>query len=580
MKFSTARNNRFWKRLGHHKALSIPSFMLALAFTASLSFTFDAVRLSNFSWTWIPINLISVAGALLLIVPAVLLKAKRNVQGDNQPVFNLVIAGLYFGIKNVITLYITPLLGIPDEGVLFVRFFGGVVIGIAVLVIYTNIVGTRLERENSLNKLGEVESLLLDFREIAFDRLEEENLVAAQRAVKTLTPQIDELKRSVSQSKDIVSLANRLKAFIENDLRPLGSKLAEDAFQLSKLEPSKPSESAKEGELFVNISSSIRVWISFFPVPLTLIMISSYAIPEATLLDNLLASAAFGLTLALLKVLLRKMPEISVSRAFIAITVIALISAFPTYYLLALIPNPLGVSELMPVFYCLPGFAVLSASQAYILDQKQARAEARLNEVIRDLEFQNKIYEQKVWLTRHGWYLLLHGVVQPALTSAAIRASHFSDLTEETKSQILSDLERALDSLSKDKEERRSIEEHIAEIQSVWTGVCEVSSSVDVKVTALAESNPTLVRVLNEILKEVASNAVRHGNASKLDIKLTVASANSVRVHVANNGRKPNMDNASSVGSLMLEALCLSRSLEWNSNAKVTEFKAIVPVSG
>jgi two-component sensor histidine kinase len=86
--------------------------------------------------------------------------------------------------------------------------------------------------------------------------------------------------------------------------------------------------------------------------------------------------------------------------------------------------------------------------------------------------------------------------------------------------------------------------------------------------------------VLNEILKEVASNAVRHGNASKLDIKLTVASANSVRVHVANNGRKPNMDNASSVGSLMLEALCLSRSLEWNSNAKVTEFKAIVPVSG
>jgi hypothetical protein len=30
----------------------------------------------------------------------------------------------------------------------------------------------------------------------------------------------------------------------------------------------------------------------------------------------------------------------------------------------------------------------------------------------------------------------------------------------------------------------------------------------------------------------------------------------------------------------MLEALCLSRSLEWNPKAKATEFKAIVPVSG
>jgi two-component sensor histidine kinase len=554
--------------------------MLALAFTVSLSFTFDAVRLSSFSLMWIPINVISVAGALLLIVPVVVYKAKKNVRGDKQPVFNLIVAGLYFGIKNVFTLYITPLLGIADEGMIATRFFGGVVIGIAVLVIYTNIVGTRLERENSLNKLGKAESLLLNFREIAFDRLEEENLVAAKRAVRALTPQIETLKQSVRQSEDIVSLANRLKAFIENDLRPLGAKLAQDAFELSKLESAKSSKMPEEGELFVNISSSIRVWVSFFPVPLTLMMISSYAIPDATLLDILLASAVFGVTLAFLKLLLKRLPEIPVSRAFIAITFIALISALPTYYLLAVIPNPLGVPELMPVFYCLPGFAVLSASQAYILDQKQARVEARLSEVIRDLEFQNKIYEQKVWLTRHGWYLLLHGVVQPALTSAAIRASHVTDLTEQTKSQILSDLERALESLSTNKQDIRSIEEHISEIQSVWKGVCEVSSSVDTKVITLAESNPTLVRVLNEILKEVASNAVRHGNASKLDIKLTVASATSVRVHVANNGRKPTLDNTSSVGSLMLEALCLSRSLEWNPKAKATEFKAIVPVSG
>ena len=554
--------------------------MLALGFTASLSFTFDAVRLSNFTWLWVPVNIVSVTGALLAIIPFAVLKAKKNVNGENQPVFNLVAAGVFFGVKNTITLYTAPFFGIEDEGLLVVRFLGGVIIGVAVLIIYTNIVGTRLEREISLKKLADAESMLIEFREFAFDRLEEENLVAAKRAAKTLSPQIEELKRSVRQSEDIVSLANRLKGFIENNLRPLGSKLTEDAFELSKLEPAKPSKSAQEDEIFVNLSSSIRVWVSFFPIPLTLIMISSYAIPEASIVDNLLASLAFAATLGLLKVLLRRMPEVPVSKAFTAITLIAVVSAFPTFLILAAIPNPLGVPELLPVFYVLPGYSVLSASLAYILDQKQGRAEARLNQVVRDLEFQNKIYEQKVWLTRHAWYLMLHGVVQPALTSAAIRASHGTTFTDETKTLILSDLERALDSLRETKEDTRSIDEHIAEIQSVWTGVCEVSSSVAAKVSSIGKNNPTLVRVLNEIMKEVVSNAVRHGGASMLEIKLTADSANTIGVLISNNGDKPDETQTSNVGSLMLEALCLTRSLEWNPEKDATEFKAVVPISG
>ena len=578
MTLSAITSTRFWRRLGQHNVIGWPLLAVASIFIAILSFAFDAVRLKNITVLWIPANALSIALVLLVAIPVVMLKRRSNRGGQRQPLFNIVFSSLFFAFKNVSMLYIAPIFGIYDEGVPAVRFLGGIVLGFSVLVLFTNVVGSRLERESSMAKLRDTEVNLRSFREAAFEQLEEENQIAAAKAVSALTPQLEELKISVKQSQDIVSLAHKMSSFIKNELRPFSSELSNDAIKLTAGDTSPEPRGEEEPEPKINLSRSIRVGITLLPIIVLHYLIAAFAIPAATGVDTLTASIVFACSVAVLKIALIRVPDLSLRGSFSAILAVALVAPIPSFYLLSQIPNIEGVPELLPVFYILPGWSVIASSQAYILDQRLSRIEMQLNKVVEELARENKLYEQKAWLARHGWYLLLHGVVQPAITTAAIRASNAPSITEDVKTQILSDLQRALDSLTQNKPANESLEFNISEIKSVWKGICEVDFAVTEEVYDKANSDAVISQVINEILKEVVSNAVRHGNASEVKIQMALDGPNDIEIVAINDGTKPVRDRVESVGSRMLAAICLERSLLWNSTTKKTEFKALIPI--
>jgi signal transduction histidine kinase len=142
---------------------------------------------------------------------------------------------------------------------------------------------------------------------------------------------------------------------------------------------------------------------------------------------------------------------------------------------------------------------------------------------------------------------------------------------------VLADLQRALAALSEPLPAAQNLSFNISEIESVWHGLCEVDVQVSDQVVELAENNPILNQVINEVLKEVVSNAVRHGNASKVDINLMLAGSNDVSIVAINDGSEPESNRPESVGSRMLEALCLERNLSWSPASKSTMFKALIP---
>ncbi len=193
-------SRRFWTRLGNPNAIGIRLLSVALAFIAMLSFAFDVVRLNNFTWAWIPANLLGILLTLAIILPAVIIKRKRNVNQEQQPWFNAVVASLFFGFKNLSMLYITPLFGIVDEGLPAFRFIGGLLLGFTLLVLFTNVAGNRLQRESNLAKLQEIEAELLSFRSAALEQLEDENREAALKTFKVLSPQLEELQVAVKNS--------------------------------------------------------------------------------------------------------------------------------------------------------------------------------------------------------------------------------------------------------------------------------------------------------------------------------------------------------------------------------------------
>lgn len=545
---------------------------------AILSYAFDAVRLQSFTILWVPANLIAISIVSMVAFPILIWKRRSNPERKNQPVFNLLFVSLFFALKNLSMLWVTPLFGIVDVGVPILRFAGGLSLGVALFILFTNISVGRFEREATMSKLGETEQGLNSFRSAAFGKLEEENRIASDKAMSALTPQLEELKRSVAQSKDIVALAKKMTDFIQFELRPFSSKLAKDAKVLtSKVEPSNtynPDFITAD----ISLANSIRVWIAFLPVPFLFYLISSFAIPNATVFEIVLASLISLATLSLIKLSLKKFSKVSPIKALTLLTFVALLPGLPSYYFLSQIPSIGGVPELEPCIYILPGLSLLASSQAHILDRILSRVEEKLRRVILELSRENKIYEQKAWLARHGWYLLLHGVVQPCLTTASMRASSNQGANKEVRALITSDLERAIESLNLGPSESRQLAFNVAEIKSVWEGICEIDVEFDPGVELVADNQDTANRVINEILKEVVSNAIRHGNATAVKITMHLESAEDLNILVTNNGDRPVNDSKSNVGSRMLDALCLHKSLLWNEDSELTEFRALVPL--
>ena len=575
MNFSFS-SEKFWNRLGHPNAMGGPLLVLALIFIAVLSFAFDAVRLGDYSWSWIPVNVVGVCLGLVVVIPAQVIQRRRNPQQDRQPWFNISFSSLFFGIKNLSTLYVAPIFGIADVGEPAYRFIGGLIIGFSVLALYTNFVGNRLERESALVRLQETEQELISFREAAFGKLEEENKEAALNAYKALSPQLNDLREAVKESKDILTLASKLSEFIKSELRPFSRNLSMEAIKLSKSADSS-SNSIAEPEITVNLSNSIRIWNTVVPVPLVLFVLTSFVIPRLTASEIVIASLIFTATLALIKLATAWIKPMSVLSAFVATTALAYLSAVPVYMYLYSIPNPNGIPELLPAFLIIPAWSFIAASLAHILDLKQAKIEEMLSSVIKELSRENKLYEQKAWLASHSWYLLLHGVVQPALTSASIRVSRAERLDSATKMQVMQDLQRAIDALSQNRATGQTLSTSISEIQSVWEGVSEVKVDIAPEVQELALKNQLVNTVLNEILKEVVSNAIRHGNALSVVANVLLLENTNLMILITNDGLKPTREKIESVGSKMLDAFCIERTLNWNQVTQRTEFKAVVP---
>ena len=578
MKLKNFTKTRFWIRLGQPNVIGHNLLFVALIAVAILSFTFDAVRLQNYSIMWLPVNLVGAVIVLAVAIPVLLLKRNANELGRNQPTFNILFAGFCMGLKNLTILPLAALFGIADSGVPVVRFLNGFVIGVALLILYSNVVGTRIARTNSLNELRAIEVELKKFRFAVFSELEDESRIAAQNAAISLIPQLQNLKILVQSSNDLIEYADRLSKFVSNEIRPFAEKLAFDAVALATAQVAETSITEHDEEVKIRPFSAVRFWLSVAPIPFCFYLLSLFALPVLTQSDAFIAAFVFALSLLICKIALVRVRPLSISEAFATITVVAFVASIPSYLLLATVPTEGAVAQLIPTFLIIPAWLVISSSMTYILDLWQATTEAKLTLGINDLARENKLYEQKAWLARHGWYLMLHGIVQPAITSASVRAASAQVFSADTVTAIEADLQRALDALSLNEPPRIELSEGIENIQQLWQGVCDVKVDLSESARKVLEQQATACLVLNEVLKEVVSNSVRHGNASKTIVSIGLDDLGDIKIVSANDGKRPLGTLVESLGSRMLDAVCVDRSLLWNEETQLTEFRATIPV--
>lgn len=200
----------------------------------------------------------------------------------------------------------------------------------------------------------------------------------------------------------------------------------------------------------------------------------------------------------------------------------------------------------------------------------------QIDELNKERARQLALIDQAVWVARRNWSYLVHGTVQGALTVAISRVQLSKTVTKELAAQVLQDVERARAALNQTQSFSQSWTEVWPQIEQTWDGVCQVTHSITPEAEALLGSSSATSTCVAEIAKELVSNAFRHGKATQVDISISTATEQDLRITSTNNGSSVQKGRVEGIGSEMFDELTTQWS--WKNTPKGPRFTALVPV--
>lgn len=187
------------------------------------------------------------------------------------------------------------------------------------------------------------------------------------------------------------------------------------------------------------------------------------------------------------------------------------------------------------------------------------------------------LLDQAVWVARRNWSYLVHGTVQGALTVALSRLQLAEKITPELVGQVLSDVERAKSALEDSQDFGQHWDLVLPQIKQTWDGVCELNHQISSPANKLLDENPAASICVTEIVKELVSNAFRHGKANQVSIEISLDEIGDIQLVSTNNGLSVSEDRLQGIGSEMFDEL--TSSWHWKNTPKGPRFSAVVPVS-
>ena len=101
----------------------------------------------------------------------------------------------------------------------------------------------------------------------------------------------------------------------------------------------------------------------------------------------------------------------------------------------------------------------------------------------------------------------------------------------------------------------RTLSEELARKVGLWDGLCEISCALEPESLNV---DSTAAVTIGRIVEEGISNAIRHGKASSIQIRITRVDESLVQITVSDNGLGPQHGRAS-VGSAYVQQASANR---------------------
>ena len=568
---SRLNNPRLWGR---------ELFIFAFIVNAVLTVVMDVVRQGSITWLWLVPFAVTFAAATLLGFGASIV-VRRFAGNPRLWLLNMFFAVVIGSLKNFAVGFVADMLGLANDATAAYRLFGGAIMGIALVFFLAMSIGARASHREAVSQLVYLQTGLVNRKKRLEQTVEDENAKLVRTTNEILIPKLRNIEELLSQGDSSHETIQALRSTIENDIRPLTRDIQPAALlsTLSSTEERQVKIRKIRFPKLIDLRSAIRPTASWIYNAISFgVLIFFFAGFLGSLLIDITVTIEV-LLLALAKRLI-SVDKKSRGKALFQLSVIALLCSIPNYLVVIyLSEGKTSLFALTALVIIISVGSLWGSAYSSILDTERLRVEKEIAKENEDLAHEIAIYEQRIWVFKKSWQLLLHGTVQAALTAALTRLTMPTDDEVLRSALVRQDLARAKVSLQATPVRELDLHRCIADITSSWRGVCDVSVKVSERAARALKRSFEVMFGVNEIMREAVSNSVRHGAATVVEIEIDRESDDLIQFTSKNNGIPLSLQASKGMGSKMMDELTLDWSLTQDERLRKTVLRASIPVA-
>jgi hypothetical protein len=537
------------------KAISWPVLLTGTILSVVIHFAPSGNTVHGQVWVRL---LISVIGYLPSIgFVALIHKLIRGINCQNLKII-LVLASYLVGgaLRGIFFSYVFFHLGMSDSLNIIFRIFGSAIpFGFATAVATISVGALRESRLRIKLFLEKQDELRLALQEVARTRSSFENRVSSE-IEKRVEAEIKQLTGKPEQAMLI-----ELKSLVGDFVRPLSHSLASAVpnWQPAKVLETKVGWRATLQKLNPAMALRPILLTTMSAVTAAPAFFTFFGWQRALVMEAISIATIFSLTYAI-NPLLRRLPNSLplIVRALLT-TGSLLVVAIPA----GLLSDWYSNDSVNTHFVFESSLTVVPTLGWIILLGGAANASSRdvevnLAETISKLSWLRARINLVNWFEHGELSRLLHGEIQSAL--------HFGILQFEvnpgTYGDAIEEMQRRIHDAFTRKSQPLDFEKQLFDLADFWKDICMISWSVDQNSADLIAYDEIGKSALLDIISESCGNAIRHGQAKNVWIKVQNKDAEVVGLSVANDGTPAKPTDTVGLGTNILDACTLEWSLK------------------
>jgi hypothetical protein len=578
---------RLLRRYGSRDLWSIRLILVSAPIYALASYAFDAIRVDNYSLTWVGIAIITYFELIVLGLMARYLTPKSWWKTRASALVNLTYVMVIGAVKNTSVAALALNLNLETKIDWFMRAFGGATMAVSISIFFVLLAGSWLEHQETMKNLMAKRRELLGLQDNAafIVASEQQDLIDETRRV--IEPKLMQIQTFLATGISAENIIEQMRLLLNESIRPLSRALQIQAsgFQLT------PTQSSEVPETRLRLPDKFTIFTCIFPVPTwaivtaTMTWVHYMLFPDQPILLALLSSLPSLAILAIAKLMSKPVGAVRAMSAILAFAGLSIAITVTSVFALQILQGLGGFAVVFSLSHLITS-TVVTFAFAYVSlinrDRRDLEASTRL--ATEQLEIELKVFEQALWLNRKSWGYLLHGTVQARLTAAIARLGAISELNSQAVDEVEASIRTIRNSLAAPRPISIDLASELANLKASWRGVCDVVIEVEKGIPRALKENHELAFCVNELCKEAISNAFRHGAAKNATIKIALVDTQLFQLTIVNDGRSVRATSSSQsrhtegLGLKLYDELCLSWSLKSDGISKKTTLNLLVPV--